>query len=98
MGETVANGEINGEIFHKYHEKYSQKLRFRKVIKKVLPSMRIRLFCESERIRTFDRLLRREVLYPAELLTLLFRDCKYMNYFIYHKIFFVKKQCFFLSF
>jgi hypothetical protein len=28
----------------------------------------------------------------------LFRDCKYMNYFIYHKIFFVKKQCFFLSF
>jgi hypothetical protein len=24
-------------------------------------------FCEPERIRTFDRLLRREVLYPAEL-------------------------------
>ena len=27
----------------------------------------LKLFCEPERIRTFDRLLRREVLYPAEL-------------------------------
>ena len=26
-----------------------------------------KVFCEPERIRTFDRLLRREVLYPAEL-------------------------------
>ena len=27
-------------------------------------------FCERERIRTFDRLLRRQMLYPAELRTL----------------------------
>ena len=26
-------------------------------------------FCERERIRTFDRLLRRQMLYPAELRT-----------------------------
>ena len=30
----------------------------------------VRLFCERERIRTFDRLLRRQMLYPAELRTL----------------------------
>ena len=28
-------------------------------------------FCERERIRTFDRLLRRQMLYPAELRTLI---------------------------
>ncbi len=28
------------------------------------------VFCERERIRTFDRLLRRQMLYPAELRTL----------------------------
>ena len=27
----------------------------------------LRLFCDRERIRTFDRLLRRQMLYPAEL-------------------------------
>ncbi len=32
-------------------------------------------FCERERIRTFDRLLRRQMLYPAELRT------HYINFF-----------------
>ncbi len=35
--------------------------------KKTLQSCKV--FCERERIRTFDRLLRRQMLYPAELRT-----------------------------
>ena len=37
------------------------------VIKQKSPTISSKTFCEPDRIRTYDRLLRREVLYPAEL-------------------------------
>ena len=39
------------------------------------PTMKVGL-CDRERIRTFDRLLRRQMLYPAELRDQYFRVCK----------------------
>ncbi len=39
-------------------------------ITKNLITKAMRFLCERERIRTFDRLLRRQMLYPAELRTL----------------------------
>ena len=40
-------------------------------------------FCEPDRIRTYDRLLRREVLYPAELRALTFcNNGRKNNHFI----------------
>ena len=37
------------------------------VLKQKSPTISSKTFCEPDRIRTYDRLLRREVLYPAEL-------------------------------
>jgi hypothetical protein len=42
-------------------------LKHKKSIKRKKPTESSGFFCERRRIRTFDRLLRRQVLYPAEL-------------------------------
>ncbi len=41
-----------------------------RIIKQKTSQQEVARFCERERIRTFDRLLRRQMLYPAELRTL----------------------------
>ena len=44
------------------------------------PSESQRVQCDRDRIRTYDRLLRRQMLYPAELRDLIKNPCKSITY------------------
>ena len=50
--------------------------------KKTFPEIKLFLgiICDRDRIRTYDRLLRRQMLYPAELRDLTKNPCKSLTY------------------
>ena len=51
-------------------------------IQKIFPEIKLFLgiICDRDRIRTYDRLLRRQMLYPAELRDLIKNPCKSITY------------------